>query len=211
MRTDDLIAELAGRPWPATRPGVRLAFAMAVGWTIALVALVLMLGMPLAAVDATGTTPFALKLGYTSALAIITGTLAVATGKPGRRLGPPSLLIALPVALIAIAAMLELASTPATGWTGLMFGSTFRTCMVAITVASLPVFAAVIWSFRALAPTRLALAGFVAGLSAGAAGAVAYALYCPETTASFLLVSYTPGMLIPALIGAALGPHLLRW
>ena len=87
MRTDDLIAELAGKPWPFTRPALRLAFAMLTGWIVALVGLVLFLGAPLAAVSQTGTTPFALKLGYTTALTLITAALALAAGTPGRRLG----------------------------------------------------------------------------------------------------------------------------
>lgn len=211
MRTDDLIAELAGKPWPFTRPALRLAFAMLTGWIVALVGLVLFLGAPLAAVSQTGTTPFALKLGYTTALTLITAALALAAGTPGRRLGRRSLMVALPVAIIAAAAVLELTSTPSTGWNGMMFGSTFRICIASISIASLPVFSAVIWAFRVLAPTRLALAGFIAGMSAGAAGALAYALYCPETTASFLLAAYTPGILVPAVLGAIAGPRLLRW
>lgn len=211
MRTDDLIAELAAKPWPATRPAIRLAFAMTVGWVAALAGLIIALGAPLAAVGETGAMPFALKLGYTTALTFITAALALAVGKPGQRLGPRLLLVGLPVAIIAGAATLELASIPLTAWDGLMFGSTFTTCVSAISIASLPVLAAVIWAMRVLAPTRLMLAGFISGLSAGAAGAVAYALYCPETTASFLMASYTPGILIPAVIGAVLGPRLLRW
>src|SRR4051812_32054594 len=129
MRTDDLIAELAAKPWPATRPGLRLALAMIAGWAVALIGLVVALGPPLAAVGQTGTTPFALKLGYTIALTLITAALALAAGKPGRRLGPKALLVALPVTLIAAAAALELTSTPSIGWSGLMFGTTFRTCV----------------------------------------------------------------------------------
>ena len=211
MRTEDLIADFAARPWPATNPALRLAFAMIVGWLVSLVGLVMMLGMPLSAVSETGTTPFALKLGYTIALTLLSAAVALKAGKPGRRLGPASALIALPVAIIAVAAGLELAATPPAGWSGLILGSTSGTCMAAIALASLPIFVAVVWAFRVMAPTRMAVAGFVAGLSSGAAGSVGYALYCPETTASFLLASYTPGILVPALIGAILGPRLLRW
>jgi hypothetical protein len=93
----------------------------------------------------------------------------------------------------------------------MLFGSSFAGCVFAISIASLPIFAALVWAFNSLAPTRPAVAGFFAGFSAGSAGAVAYALYCDETTASFLLVSYTVGILVPALIGALAGERLLRW
>ena len=62
-----------------------------------------------------------------------------------------------------------------------------------------------------MAPTRPAVAGLLAGLSSGGAAAAAYALYCPDTTASFLLAAYTPGALVPAIAGYLLGPKLLRW
>lgn len=211
MQTDDLIIELAARPWPATRPAIRLGFAMILGWAVAMVGFVLVLGPPMKAVTLTGTTPFALKLGYSLALAIVTAAVALAAGRPGQRVGPRLLLIAVPVAVVATAAVLELKSAPPTSWRDLLFGSTSLTCITAISIASVPVFIAVMWAFKALAPTRLTLAGMVSGMSAGAAGAVAYALYCKETTAAFLLASYTPGILIPALIGALLGSRLLRW
>lgn len=211
MRTDDLIADLAARPSPQMRPAMRLAFAIIAGWAMALAGSILVLGTPLAAVAETGTAPFALKLGYTLALAVITAAVTLAAGRPGQRLGSRSLLIAAPVAVIVAATAIELSATPSAGWDFMLFGSTSITCVVAITIASVPVFIGLVWAFRGLAPTRLALAGFVAGLSAGSAGALAYALYCKETTASFLLASYTPGILIPAVIGALLGPRLLRW
>jgi len=64
---------------------------------------------------------------------------------------------------------------------------------------------------RGLAPTRPAQAGGAAGLLAGAAGAAVYALHCPEMAAPFLGIWYVLGMAIPALLGAVLGPRLLRW
>lgn len=211
MRTDDLIAELAVQPWPATRPSLRLAFGLFVGWLVALAGLVIAFGSPLAAVPATGVTPFTLKLGYSLALAASTAAAVLATGRPGQRIWPRALLIALPFGLIGLAASMELAATPPADWNGLLLGSTFATCVASIALASVPVFAGLLWAFRALAPTEPVRAGFLSGLCAGAAGAVAYALYCPETTASFLFAAYTPGMLVPALLGALLGPRLLRW
>ncbi len=211
MRTDDLIADLATRPWPATRPAVRLAFAMIAGWAGALAGLLLLRGSPLAAVAETGVTPFAMKLGYSLALTVIAAAAALAAGRPGHSPWPRFLLIALPLAVIAASAILELGSVPRDAWPGLLFGSSFAGCVAAISIASLPVFGALVWAFRELAPIRPAVAGFLAGLSAGGAGAVAYALYCDETTATFLLGSYTTGVLVPAVAGALLGRGFLRW
>jgi len=56
-----------------------------------------------------------------------------------------------------------------------------------------------------------ATGGAAAGLLAGAAGALIYALHCPEMDAPFLAIWYLPGMLIPTAAGTLLGPRLLRW
>ena len=135
----------------------------------------------------------------------------ITAGRPGLRLAPRFGLTLLPLAVLAIAAGTELASSAPAEWPALLFGSTLLRCLTAITLASLPILAAMLWAYRILAPTRLRLAGFLAGLGAGAAAAVAYALYCPETTASFLVGSYTPAILVPAVAGALLGSRLLRW
>jgi hypothetical protein len=90
-------------------------------------------------------------------------------------------------------------------------GTTWRTCLLAIILPSLPVFAGVLWAFRRLAATNLRLAGLLAGLTAGSAAATVYALYCPETTATFLISWYSLGILAAGLIGLLAGPRLLRW
>ena len=64
---------------------------------------------------------------------------------------------------------------------------------------------------KGLAPTRLRLAGAAAGFAAGAIGALVYTLHCPELDAPFLAVWYVSGMLIPTVVGAFVGPRLLRW
>ncbi len=211
MRTNDLIAELAQSPWPAVRTGLRIAAATIGGWLVALAGLVLVLGSPMQSVALTGAMPFATKMGYPLALAVLSIVAVVAAGRPGQRLSQRVGLTLLPLAVVAVAAGTELASTDPAEWRALFLGSTFLTCLTAITLASLPVLAGMLWAYRLLAPTRLRLAGFLAGLGSGAAAAVAYALYCPETTASFLIGSYTPAIFVPALAGALLGPRMLRW
>jgi hypothetical protein len=64
---------------------------------------------------------------------------------------------------------------------------------------------------HSLAPTRLRLAGAGVGLLAGALGALVYTVHCPEFAAPFLAVWYVLGMLIPAAVGALIGPYVLRW
>ena len=211
MRTDDLIATMAESPWPRLSPARRVAVAMLAGWVVALLGMVLVLGPPLAAVPATGLLPFAVKTGFTAALTALSVFAAIAAGRPGQRLATRVALIASPFLVLAALAGLELSSTPREAWQALFLGSTSATCIAAIVLASVPVLISVIWAYRAFAPTRPAVAGLLAGTSSGAAAAFAYALYCPETTASFLLASYTPGIAVAAGAGALLGGRLLRW
>ena len=76
---------------------------------------------------------------------------------------------------------------------------------------SLPVLVMLVMALRGLAPTRLRAAGLAAGLAAGAIAASIYALHCDESTLPFLTVWYVIGIALPAGLGAAVGPRLLRW
>ena len=89
-------------------------------------------------------------------------------------------------------------------------GSTWLTCIASIAGFSLPVLGGVVWAFRRLAPTRLRLAGLLAGITSGSTAALVYALYCPETTATFLASWYTGGIAVAGLIGLLAGSRLLR-
>ena len=93
----------------------------------------------------------------------------------------------------------------------LVLGQTWQDCGYRIAALSAPVFVAVLLAMRGLAPTRLRLAGAAAGLLAGAAGALVYAMHCPELAAPFLAVWYVLGVSIPAALGALIGPRVLRW
>jgi hypothetical protein len=75
----------------------------------------------------------------------------------------------------------------------------------------LPVFAANIWFLRRSAPTDPRLAGFVAGMTAGAVGAWIYSWGCIENGLTFIALWYTLGIVLMGIIGAAVGRRLLSW
>jgi hypothetical protein len=108
-------------------------------------------------------------------------------------------------------AAIVLALAPPAQRMALVLGQTALACPFLIALVSLPGFVAMFWLMRAWAPTRLRTAGAAAGFSAGALGALAYSLHCPEFAAPFLGVWYVLGMLIPAALGALAGPRWLRW
>jgi hypothetical protein len=93
----------------------------------------------------------------------------------------------------------------------LILGQTASVCPWLIALLSTPLFVAFVWTMKGLAPTRLRLGGAACGFAAGAIGALAYTLHCPELAAPFLGIWYVLGMLIPTTVGAWLGPRLLRW
>ena len=116
MRTDQLIAELAASDPPRTRPGLRVACAIAAGWLVALVGLAMVEGPPMAAVAHTGAAAFATKLSYSLALAVLSVIAAVAAGQPGRNASGSIALIAVPVVLLFGVAVIELTSSDRSAW-----------------------------------------------------------------------------------------------
>lgn len=211
MRTEQLIAELASDTQPVARAGPRLVLALLAGSALALAALMIVLGSPLQPVAQRGLAASGMKLIYPMVVAVCGAAAVLAAGRPGdkpvRRLLP----IVVAVLVVAMLAAHQLSLAAPEARQELLFGSTLARCVTAVTLASVPVFAALTWAFRLLAPTHRSFAGFLIGLCSGGAAATAYALYCPETSQAFLLAAYTPAMLVPGLLGAIAGRGLLRW
>ena len=154
---------------------------------------------------------FSIKLAFPASLAVGALLAVSRLSRPGVRLGRvPGALVAPVLAMWLLAAFALLGATPLER-VELILGSTWKDCLLNVTILSLPVLVAVLWAMKGLAPTHLALAGAAAGLLAGAIGALVYALHCPEMEASFIGVWYVAGMLIPTAAGTLLGPLLLRW
>lgn len=213
MNTDDLIASLSAdtRPVRHTNGARRVAGALLAGGIVSLIAIDLALGAPLRAIAATGVMAFAFKLSYAVALTVVASILLLVSGRPGQRIGMRWTWLLVPIAVVCIASAMELAQMPAAGRLPLVFGTTWQTCLAATVLMSIPVYVALLWALRRFAPTRLSAAGFLAGLTSGAMASVIYALYCPETSASFMLAWYTLAIVISGLLGAAAGRRLLRW
>lgn len=213
MKTSELIGQLAAdlRPSPPGAALRRLTLGGGIGTAVAALAILMWLGTPLSAVGLTGIPAFTMKLFFGVALAGIAGVLLFISGHPGQHVGRRFAWLLLPPAVVATTALLELANLPPALRGAAFFGTTWQTCLIAVSAMSIPVFLGIVWGFRRLAPTRLRLAGLLAGLTAGSVSAVLYALYCPETTATFLVSWYTLGIVIAGIIGAIAGPRLLRW
>ena len=150
------------------------------------------------------------KLAYTFAVALFAFFLLERAGRSGADLSKPALLLALPVLYIGLLAIVQL-SAPGADRHGLMMGHSSQVCAPLVLMTALPTLAASFWVLRRLAPTRLTLAGAIAGLFAGGAGAFVYSFHCTEGAAPFIAIWYTLGIVVTAAVGALLGPRLLRW
>ena len=156
----------------------------------------------------------AVKLVF--ALSVIgTGTpLLVRSMRPGLENATNWALIFFPfsVAIAVALAMLLLDSPQA--WRGMVLGAktvSSARCVLCIPFFSAIPLAALIWALRKGAPTQLKPCGAIAGFVAGGFGAAAYALSCASDTIPFIAIWYGAAIMFCAVIGAQLGPRLLRW
>ena len=212
MKTDELITMLASDAG-AVAPRVwqpRYALALGAGLIGAGLLMVLLLGVRPDIADAVRLPMFWVKLAFPAALAAGALLAAVRLSRPGVAIGRAGAVLAAPVLAIWVLAALALLGAPQ-DHAMLVWGETWTACLVNIPLLSVPAFVAVFWVMKTLAPVRPALAGAAAGLLAGALSAIIYALHCPELAAPFIGIWYLLGMMIPAALGAAVGPRLLRW
>jgi len=119
---------------------------------------------------------------------------------------------ALPVLLLWLLAVAAYVSAAPSERAAMVWGQSWQTCTLSVLMTSGPIFVAAFIALRQLAPTQLAPTGAYAGMLSGATGAAAiYAFHCPEMALPFLAIWYVAGIAAAAVIGATLGPRLLRW
>jgi hypothetical protein len=212
MKTDDFIAMLATGT-ESVQPHVperRMAQAMAMSLPVAFL-IMLHFGIRPDLWQVLGNPMLWVKFAFPAAMGVTSLLMLLRLARPGMDTGHlPAGLTAPALAMCMLAAVVLVNAAPADR-PALILGTTWQVCTKNIALISVPVLAGSFWALSDLAPTRLALAGACSGLLAGAVGAVVYALHCPEMDAPFLFVWNGLGMLVPAALGAAMGPRLLRW
>ena len=154
---------------------------------------------------------FWVKLVYTFSLAILALWACERLARPAARAGGRLPWLLAPVVALAGLGAWWLSQVPAGEHLSSLMGHSAGVCSWLIVAFSLPPLMGLIWATRALAPTRLRLAGLVLGLAAGGVGATAYTFHCDEMAAPFLAVWYSAGILGAGVIGTLIGPRALRW
>lgn len=213
MKTDELISMLASDAG-AVAPRVwrsRYALALGAGLLGAALLMAMLLGVRPDITDALRLPMFWVKLLFPLTLAAAALLAAMRLSRPGVAIGRTGPAVAAPVLAIWLLAIIALLRAVPEDRGMLIWGETWASCPFNVTLLSMPAFVVLLWVMKSLAPVRPVLAGAAAGLLAGATGATIYALHCPELAAPFIAIWYLLGMLIPAALGAVIGPRLLRW
>ncbi len=211
MKTDELIGLLAQGAGAAPRGLVRrrIGTAVLLGLLAGVAIAFVWLGFVPAETFALPAPWF--KLAYAASMAVAAAWLTARLARPGARTDAASRATGLVVLAAAMVGLVAWQATPVEVRMKGLFGHSWWECPWFVLTISLPALAGQLWALRGLAPTRPRSAGFAAGLLAGAIGAGAYALACTELAMSFVALWYTLGILLVGLLGAWLGPRVLRW
>ena len=212
MTSDELISQLVQdfKPVPRHALGWRICAGLALGAAVSF-AVVIALGFRPDLWLAMQSFSFWMKWIYTASLGAAAIAATAKLARPDTQSMGWMWVLALPVLGLAAISVAELAHAPSDHWLEMWLGKSWKVCSSTVFLLALPIFAGLLWSFRRLAPTRLRAAGATAGLTAGAWGATLYCLHCPEVSAIFVLTWYSLGIGAASLVGALVGPKLLRW
>ena len=213
MKTERLIDLLSTNlePVKGKEIGRTLAWAIAIGAIAAFVVMLATVGLRTKA-GAGFDVPF-LLLKVLFMVSVIGLGVALLTRllRPGQQAGRLVVFILLPFLVMGVACLIALSLRQPTAWRPMISGSQWAMCLFCIPLFAVIPFALLIWALRKGAPTNLKRTGAIAGLVAGALGAVAYAFHCPDDSVPFIALWYSGMVGLCALVGAALGPRLLRW
>ncbi|SEQ07191.1 hypothetical protein SAMN05428969_1823 [Devosia sp. YR412] len=209
--TDDLIARLAADLKPVRPMAMHrlLIGALLASGVVAVLAMLMLLGMRPDMDAARVTMIYWTKFSYTLALALLGLAATTVLARPGGRSRWPWLTGIALLALLLVLAIIQLARSD--DMMPMIMGSSIIRSLTYIPIFSLPVLLAAMLALRRMAPTRPALAGFAAGITAGSTGAWIYAFACTETGMMFVALWYTLAIVVVGAIGAVLGRFLLRW
>ncbi len=213
MKTDDLVAMLAGGHVAVAPRAVERRFMIGVGvGTVSTVLLMMAsLGVRPDLGDAARLPMFWVKLAFAASLALASLVTAARLSRPGVSLGRAPTALMSPLLALWLLGLVSLLVAAPDQRTTLLFGETWTVCPILIAMLAMPVFIGTLWTVAGLAPTRMGVAGAASGLLSGAIATLVYSLHCPEMAAPFVAVWYVLGITVPTVLGALLGPRLLRW
>lgn len=211
--SNELIDRLSSDLQPTRRRAlpIRLFGWAGIGVLLSAILMLAWLGPRADLMAAAGTMMFWTKFAYTAIFAILGALAALNLARPGGGMWRQAIGVVALVALTGIAGLVQMWIMGPDEMPRLVVGSSALLCPLYIVALSVPIYAATVLAMRRLAPTNLTLAGFAAGLFAGAAATWVYAFHCTESGMPFITIWYTIGILAAAVLGAIAGRFVLRW
>jgi hypothetical protein len=213
MKTEQLIGELAA---DLARAPARVASPywarLLVLTTVASVPSALVIVLVLSPSDhfahgVGGTIAFTLA----AALALAAGSFRTALIVSRPEAEPNRGWLLLPALILAFGIARELTRTAPAGWSERLMGDDPLACFACVLVLSVPILFGALLALRHGAPSRPRTSGALAGLLAGGVTAALYTIHCPEDSLLFIAAWHVPAIALISLLGAALGPPILRW
>ncbi len=213
MKTDDFISMLASGVAPVDQGLSTKRFTLAVAAAVlGSLLMVLMIFGARADLASVAQTPlFWGKVALPTCLAAGSLWMVTRLARPGLSAGSGRWMVVFGVLAVWLAGLYTLGQAQPDARLAMIFGKTWRVCATNITLLSVPGLISVFWAIRSMAPTQLRKAGACGGLLAGSLATIAYCLHCPEMEVVFWGVWYLLGMMMSTVLGALLGPSVLRW
>ncbi len=213
MKTDELIDMLSTNVEPVKQGRLRktLVWALVVGGAAAFCVMLATVGFRTGLTDGFLPGYLTLKLLFTLSLIGVGAALLERLMRPGQDGRKLFAFVLLPFIIVVCAGVASLVFGQPMAWGRMIFGMQWATCLLCIPLFAVVPFAALIWALRKGAPTDLTRAGAIAGLVAGALSATAYAFHCPDDSVPFIAIWYGTLVALCGVLGAMVGPRLLRW
>jgi len=213
MTTEQLIKLLVADLEPVDRGRISraLVMAMVAGAAVTFGLMFLLVGPHPKTFDGANSSFLVTKLMFTSGVVAMAAVFLPQIARPGAEGRNFLAFVSLPFLAIAALASEALGSAHWSTWGNMIVGSTWLACLFTIPLLAIVPFLALVWALRVGAPTALIRAGAAAGLVAGGLSAMACSLPCLDHSFPSIAVWYGLPIGTCAIVGAKLGPRLLRW
>jgi hypothetical protein len=213
MTTDELIHALAADLTPVNRRRIAhlLAAALVLGAMMAFGAMFLVVG-PRPEGFRSPYLHFELaKLLFTLSVVAIAALHLPQLARPGELRPTFFVVVCIPFVAMVLFSIASIVSAEGSNQINMLVGETWPTCLVFIPLLAVAPFTTIVSALRAGAPTNLTATGSAAGLVAGGLVAMACSLTCLDDSLPSIAAWYGSMIVACAVVGAKLGPELLRW
>jgi hypothetical protein len=210
MNTDHLIAALAADTTIQHPPVWRLRRTLPLALVVVVGALLLFWGLRPDLGRALGSAAV-VKTAGPALISVVGAGLALHQSRPEAGGKPALLLLLVGGAGLGVVYLGMMMAAPLAPQMAAVDKASLWVCLMSVPALAVLPLAGMLWSLRSGATTRPALAGALAGLTAGGMAAAVYSLYCIEDDPLFFVPTYGLAVTAVVLAGLLIGHRLLRW